>query len=64
MTGEIVSPVSGTIVERNDVVLEDPRKINIDPYGKGWLLAIVPDSWNMEKAELHDASSLYELLPG
>ena len=63
MTGEIVSPVSGTIVERNDAVLEDPRKINIDPYGKGWLLAIVPDSWNLEKAELHDASSLFELLP-
>ena len=63
MTGEIVSPVSGTIIERNESILEQPGKISADPYVNGWLFVVEPESWDCEQAELHDASSLYELLP-
>jgi len=37
---ELVSPIAGTIKAVNEVVLEDPSLINIDPYGKGWLVEI------------------------
>ncbi len=63
MTGEIVSPVSGTIVERNEPVLDEPRKVSDDPYNAGWLVALEPESWESERAQLHSSASLYELLP-
>ncbi len=63
MTSDIVSPVSGTIVERNEPALENPRMVSSDPYGSGWLVAIAPASWELEINELHDSDSLIDLLP-
>lgn len=63
MTGEIVSPVSGTVVDRNDSALENPRMVSTDPYGAGWLVAIDPISWHKESNELHDSDTLFKLLP-
>ncbi len=37
---ELVSPIAGTIKNVNDIVVEDPSLINIDPYGKGWLVEV------------------------
>lgn len=37
---EIFSPVTGTVVEANDAVVDDPSLVNSDPYGAGWLLKI------------------------
>jgi glycine cleavage system H protein len=37
---EVYMPVSGSIIEINDSVNEDPENINTDPYGAGWLVAI------------------------
>ncbi|MCK6522608.1 glycine cleavage system protein GcvH [Myxococcota bacterium] len=36
--GELYSPLTGTITERNADVLEDPELLNADPHGKGWLV--------------------------
>lgn len=33
-------PVSGTVVERNQVMIEAPEAIAEDPYGDGWLLKV------------------------
>jgi glycine cleavage system H protein len=38
--GHLKTPVSGKIVAINTMVLENPRLINSDPYGKGWLVVI------------------------
>ncbi|RJP21251.1 MAG: glycine cleavage system protein GcvH [Deltaproteobacteria bacterium] len=35
---EIASPITGTIRAVNDAMVEDPTLINVDPYGKGWLV--------------------------
>ena len=40
---ELASPVTGTIRSVNDAVLEDPTLINVDPYGKGWLVELEHD---------------------
>jgi glycine cleavage system H protein len=37
---DIYSPVSGTIVERNDDLDKSPEIINSDPYGRGWLVVV------------------------
>ncbi len=49
---ELISPVSGTIVNVNDAVIDDPSLINTDPYGKGWLVEI----------ELSDPDELDQLM--
>lgn len=37
---ELVSPITGTIKAVNENVTEDPSLINVDPYGKGWLVEV------------------------
>ncbi len=38
--GHMIMPVSGKILSINDKVIENPRLINTDPYGEGWLLEV------------------------
>ncbi|MCU0532846.1 MAG: glycine cleavage system protein GcvH [Hydrococcus sp. Prado102] len=37
---DLYPPVSGTVIERNDAMVESPESIADDPYGEGWLLKI------------------------
>ncbi|MBD0304339.1 MAG: glycine cleavage system protein GcvH [Tolypothrix sp. T3-bin4] len=34
------SPVTGTVIERNDAIIDDPEQVSDDPYGEGWLLKV------------------------
>ncbi len=38
--GELFAPVSGTVTENNQAVVDDPSLINSDPYGEGWLFKV------------------------
>jgi len=49
---DLISPVSGEVVEVNAAVVDEPEKVNDDPYGDGWLV----------KIRLSDASELGELM--
>jgi len=40
--GPIFSPLSGTVSSVNQAVLDNPRLINIDPLGSGWLAELSP----------------------
>lgn len=37
---DLYPPVSGTVIERNDAMVESPELIADDPYGEGWLLKL------------------------
>lgn len=37
------SPVTGTVVERNEALIESPEQVADDPYGDGWLLKVRAD---------------------
>lgn len=37
---DLYSPVSGQVMEVNEPLLDDPAKINSDPYGEGWMVKI------------------------
>ncbi|MBQ9918404.1 glycine cleavage system protein GcvH [Microbacterium enclense] len=38
--GELYAPLTGTVVEVNDAVVDDPSLVNADPFGDGWLVKI------------------------
>ncbi|MNL28750.1 Glycine cleavage system H protein [compost metagenome] len=40
---DIYSPVSGTVIEVNSQVIDDPSIIMEDPYEEGWLVRIEAD---------------------
>jgi glycine cleavage system H protein len=37
---DLNSPVTGTVVERNDALIDDPEQVTEDPYGEGWFLKV------------------------
>jgi glycine cleavage system H protein len=39
---DVYAPVSGTVVDRNTKLTDDPELVNRDPYGDGWMIAISP----------------------
>lgn len=41
---DIHAPVSGTVVEVNTDLEDDPDFVNEDPYGKGWIYKFKPDN--------------------
>ena len=49
---DLYAPVSGTVTEVNDAVVDSPESINDEPYGDAWLL----------KIELSDAGELDGLM--
>lgn len=40
---DVYAPVSGTILEVNAALADDPEKINSDPYGEGWIVRLQPE---------------------
>jgi glycine cleavage system H protein len=48
----IIAPLSGTVTEVNQAVIEAPELVNDDPYGQGWLIRV----------RLSDAAELEGLL--
>ncbi|QWZ59518.1 MULTISPECIES: glycine cleavage system protein GcvH [Acinetobacter calcoaceticus/baumannii complex] len=55
---DIHAPVSGTVVEVNTDLEDDPDFVNDDPYGKGWIYKIKPD--NIADVEKLLTNSEYE----
>ena len=41
---DLISPVSGTVIEINESLFEDPGLLNDDPMNTGWILKIEMDS--------------------
>jgi len=41
---DLIAPVSGTVVEVNEALIEQPGNVNDDPYGDGWMIRIEMDS--------------------
>jgi glycine cleavage system H protein len=37
---DLISPVSGEVVQVNQAVVDEPEKVNDDPYGEGWLIRV------------------------
>jgi glycine cleavage system H protein len=53
---DLKAPITGTVVERNDALLESPEQLADDPYGEGWMLKLRVD----DPGELDDAMTADE----
>ena len=60
----LLSPVAGTIVEKNPAMIPRPEMINQDPYGEGWLARIEIGDWGMARAVLIDPQAYLVLMKG
>jgi glycine cleavage system H protein len=58
---DLISPLSGEVVEVNAAVVEEPEKVNEDPYGEGWLVKITLTEPG-EVDELLDVEAYKQLL--
>jgi glycine cleavage system H protein len=58
---DLVSPVSGTVVEVNEAIIENPGVINDDAMNNGWLVKIEMDS-EKELASLMRAPDYRKLI--
>jgi glycine cleavage system H protein len=39
---DVYAPISGSVIEVNNDLEDDPETINADPYGDGWIVRIQP----------------------
>ena len=37
---DLKSPITGTVVERNEALINNPEQVAEDPYGEGWFLKV------------------------
>lgn len=58
---DLFSPVSGTVIEVNNSIVEDPSVLNDDPMNDGWLIRIEMDS-EKELANLMRAPDYKKLI--
>ena len=58
---ELVAPVSGKVVARNDEIIDAPEKVNQDPFGDAWMIRVKPSN-PAEMDALLDAAGYKELI--
>jgi glycine cleavage system H protein len=58
---DLISPVTGVVDEVNTDLLQHPEWVNQDPYGKGWMILILPDNPSQWE-QLLDARAYESLL--
>jgi len=60
---DIYAPFTGTVVEVNDDLAENPDRLNEDPYGEGWIFSLTVDDPSVLDA-LMDAAAYRALVEG
>ncbi len=53
---DLNSPVSGTVTECNNAMVDSPEELADEPYGKGWLIKVTVENPN----DIDDAMSAQE----
>ena len=58
--GEVKTPVSGTVTEVNDSLVDQPEQVNADPTGDGWFFRMtVKDASELDGLMDEDAYHAY-----
>lgn len=61
--GEVASPVTGTVVEVNEALVEEPELVNREPLENGWLFKVRISS-ELELESFMDAEAYKKFLEG
>jgi len=51
---DLIAPVSGTVKEVNEALMDNPDAINKDPYVNGWLITVTPSDVDGELENIMD----------
>ncbi|MEX2496341.1 MAG: glycine cleavage system protein GcvH [Woeseia sp.] len=57
---DVYAPISGTVLEVNSALIDDPERVNADPYGEGWIVRMQPEDDDL--ADTMDPDAYQELL--
>jgi glycine cleavage system H protein len=52
---DLNAPISGTVIEKNETLIDSPELIADDPYGEGWLLKLRVDDPDEELSDILSA---------
>ena len=58
---DVYAPVSGSVLDVNADLADDPEKINADPYGDGWIVRLQP-SGSIDSTDTMDPHAYQALL--
>ncbi|MBT8102817.1 MAG: glycine cleavage system protein GcvH [Gammaproteobacteria bacterium] len=58
---DVYAPISGNIVAINEDLNDDPEKINVEPYGEGWIVRMEPAD-DFDESELLSPDAYQQLL--
>lgn len=56
------SPVSGTVIEVNPKMDDQPEVLNQDPYGEGWMAVIEAEDWQADMENLLDPDAYFKIM--
>jgi glycine cleavage system H protein len=60
---DLFMPLTGEVIEFNDMLEDDPELVNTDPYNKGWMIKIKFTD-NSQLEDLLDAADYENLVKG
>lgn len=58
---EVYAPASGTVVEINEDLVDQPELVNQDPYGAAWFVVVRPDQ-PLDEGDFLDAEAYRALI--
>lgn len=58
---DVYAPISGSVIEVNNDLEDDPERINADPYGDGWIVRMQPTE-GVDSADTMDPDAYQALL--
>ncbi|TRU18553.1 MAG: glycine cleavage system protein GcvH [Microcystis aeruginosa Ma_MB_S_20031200_S102] len=61
---ELYPPVSGTVVDRNQAMIDSPELIADDPHGEGWLLKVRVENPDADLLDTLSASEYRDQVTG
>tara|TARA_B100001057_G_scaffold282098_1_gene282431 strand:- start:785 stop:1165 length:381 start_codon:yes stop_codon:yes gene_type:complete len=60
---DLFMPLSGEVIEFNEILEDEPELVNTDPYGKGWMIKVsIYD--NSQIGDLLDAETYQKIIEG
>lgn len=58
---DVYAPISGSVLDVNADLADDPEKINADPYGDGWIVRLQP-SGGIDSGDTMDPDAYQAML--
>jgi glycine cleavage system H protein len=53
---DILSPLDGEIIEINEILVDEPSKVNDDPMGDAWFFKVKPSNINQIEEYMDEAA--------